>query len=63
MISPFCAGLFYELRAVSSSSIRSCRSSSERRTREASETTIMEAMKKEAIWMPSGRSMTLAMVV
>ena len=48
------------LLAFSSISMRSCLSSSERRTQEASDTTIMEAMKKEAILMPSGRSSMFA---
>ena len=50
-------------RAASSSSIRSTRSSSVRQSRETSETATIAAMKKPAIFTPSGRSMTLTTVV
>ena len=49
--------------AVSSKSTALVRSSVERTAREMSETMTMAPMKKAAILMPSGRSMTLATVV
>ena len=49
--------------AASSSSHAVMRSSVERMARESSDTNTMATMKKDAILMPSGRSMMLATVV
>ena len=60
---PWAASAATKASAVSSSATWVVRSSVLRSAREVNDAATMVAMKKEAILMPSGRSMMLAMVV